>query len=222
MANASFTRDEIILALDALYFSGERHLNAQTDAMQDLSALLNRLPIHSLLNRDEHFRNPTGVTHQVIAFQASKKLGKCDPHVGKLFYEIDAEFEDRRCDLHSIALAIRRNEWLYENVRFGSAVEATGFPEGALLGHLHRIIEARDGAKFIMGGRCEICQIDTAEIYPGCSNLMSAHLTVPVTELDGEKRYGANEFITVCPNCHAALHRRRPWLTKENCGALLC
>ena len=27
MANTGFTRDEVILALDVLYFSGEKHLN---------------------------------------------------------------------------------------------------------------------------------------------------------------------------------------------------
>ena len=43
MANASFTRDEVILALDVLYFSGEAHPTAQTAVIQELSALLNEL-----------------------------------------------------------------------------------------------------------------------------------------------------------------------------------
>ena len=221
MANANFTRDEVILALDVLYFSGEAHPTAQTAVIQELSALLNRLPIHALENRNEYFRNPTGVANQINQFRASRKLGIRNPHVGARFYEINSEFEDCRRELHSIATAIRKNEHFFEISGFGNDAEAPDFPEGALLGHLHRIVETRDSAKLVPRKRCEICQIDTSDIYPGCSNLMSMHLAVPITELDGNRRYQAKEFITVCPNCHAALHRRRPWLTKENCGELL-
>ena len=221
MSNASFTRDEVILALDVLYFSGEPHLNAQAEVMQDLSALLNRLPIHTMDGRDEKFRNPTGVARQILHFRGSARMGKRDPHVGGCFYKIDAEFKDRRDELHRIATAIRRNERFYEDTGFGSATEALGFPEGALLGHLHRVVETRDSAKLAPERRCEICQIDTAEIYPSCPSLMQLHLTAPITTLDGGKRYGVADFITVCPNCHAALHRRRPWITKDNCGELL-
>lgn len=90
-----------------------------------------------------------------------------------------------------------------------------------MLGHLHRIIETRDSAVLTPEKRCDICQIDTTDIYPGCPNLMRMHLTVSVTELDAARRYRAADFIAVCPNCHAALHQRRPWLTKERCGELL-
>lgn len=31
----------------------------------------------------------------------------------------------------------------------------------------------------------------------------------------------ADKFITVCPTCHAALHRIRPWKSKHNCGEIL-
>ena len=221
MSNASFTRDEVILALDVLYFSGEEHPNAQTTSMKELSALLNRLPIHEKGGRDEKFRNPTGVARQILLFRGSKRTGKKDPNVGVRFFEVDAEFEDRRDELHSIAMAIRRNEDAFDLFGFGTDLEALGFPEGSLLGHLHRLIEVRDSEKIIKQGRCEICQIDTDDIYPECSNILMMHLTVPITALDVKKKYGAANFITVCPNCHAALHRRRPWLTKENCGELL-
>ena len=137
-----------------------------------------------------------------------------------MFYIVDVEFENRHNELHEIAKAIRRNVPYYATT-YGDSLESDDFPEGVLLGHLHRMLEARDSAHLTPGQRCEICQLDTAEIYPGCPSLMRLHLTVPVTALDGKKRYGATDFITVCPNCHAALHRRRPWLTKENCGDLL-
>ena len=220
MANASFTRDEVILALDVLYCSGENRLNASSQEIVDLCALLHKLPIIPAVNRPPMFRTENGVSSQLMLFRRSYKTGIKEPNLGITFLQVAHEFENRRDELHQIAVAICRNLTSYDST-FGSPSERDGFPEGALLGHLHRVVETRDGAKLTPGKRCEICQIDTADIYPGCPSLMSMHLTVPVTALDGKKRYGASEFIAVCPNCHAALHRRRPWLTKENCGELL-
>ena len=141
MANASFTRDEVILALDVLYFSEVPHPTVQTKVMQELSALLNRLPIHPLESRDERFRNPTGVARQINLFRASKKSRKRDPNVGTRFYEIDAEFDGRKGELHSIATAIRRNERLYRAIRLwqrcGSARVSRGGVVGASTSH-HR------------------------------------------------------------------------------------
>lgn len=221
MANASFTRDEVILALDVLYFSSDSRLTEQSDELQELSALLNRLPIYSAEDKKGVFRPSKGVFNQIASFRRSKNSGKRDPNVGTRFYEVDAEFDERKYEIHSIAAAIRRNESCFGAIGFGNDAEATGFPEGALLGHLHRVVERRDSVKIPKALRCDICQIETTDIYPGCPNLMAMHLTVPITALDGRKRYGISDFITVCPNCHAALHRRRPWLTKENCGDLL-
>lgn len=55
MANAGFTRDEVILALDVLYFSGEKHLNANAESIIDLCALLQKLPIYPLEDRNQIF-----------------------------------------------------------------------------------------------------------------------------------------------------------------------
>ncbi len=216
MSNASFTRDEVILALDVLY--GNEGVTPKPDsaAIRELSALLHRLPIHPLEVRKEDFRTPTGVQAQIFRYQH-----RYSNMVGTMFYEIDAEFENRHEELHAIADAIRRNVDHFKATAFGDPREGISFPEGTLLEHLHHIVETRDSKSLSPGDRCEICQIDTADIYPSCPNIMAMHLTVPITELDGKRRYGPSHFISVCPNCHSALHLRRPWLTKENCGELL-
>lgn len=220
MANANFTRDEVILVLDALYFSGEQHFSSRSPVVQELSSILYKLPIYPTEAKPENFRNPIGISDQINRFRNIDKWGKRF-HVGEMFTIVDQEFAERRDELHQIAQSIRRNLQCFD-VPFGYRAENNSFPEGVLLGHLHSIVEIRDSAKLKPKSRCEICQIDKVDIYPGCSSLMTMHLTVPITALDGKKRYGTSEFITVCPNCHAALHRRRPWLTKENCGELLC
>ena len=216
MANANFTRDEVILALDVLHSNGGIAPEPESAEIQQLSRLLHRLPIHPVATRKKDFRTPTGVQAQISRYQH-----RYENMVGVMFYKIDSEFENRYDELHAIAKAIRRNVAAFEETIFGDPLEGEEFPEGILLGHLHRIVETRDSTKLVPGKRCEICQIDTSDIYPSCSNLMNMHLAVPITELDGNRRYQSKEFITVCPNCHTALHRRRPWLTKENCGELL-
>lgn len=220
MASASFTRDEVILALDVLYSSETGSVRADSEEIRELSLLLNRLPIHPVENRRADFRNPHGVAAQLTRFRSNCYTGKKDPNVGKLFFDIAFEYENSMDELHSIAKAIRKNEAAFVSL-FGAPSEDDGFPEGILLGHLHRIIEQRDGAKLKLKDHCEICNIRPALCYRDSGQLLQNHLIVAPAQLDYTKKYGADYFLTVCPTCHAALHRHRPWLTKENCGDIL-
>ena len=130
------------------------------------------------------------------------------------------EFEDRLDELHRIANAIRRNETSY-NCTFGMDTEDEGCPEGVLLGHLHRTVERRDGKKVPLAARCSICQLELKSLYKPCGDLLERHLVVAPCEMDATKKYAPSDFITVCPNCHAALHRFRPWIDKETHEVLL-
>ena len=222
MANVSFTRDEAILALDVLYFTNELQLNKESKEIIELSELLNELPIIPLSVRGEIFRNSNGIKNQLIKFKSSYPKGKKDSHVGSIFYEIADEFSGRKDDLHKIASAIKQNRDFFKNVTFGSELEGEDFPEGTLLYHLHRVLETRDGRKIFPAGNCEICHLNLSEVYePIPGNFLQCHLSVPLTELNGSKKYKASDFITVCPNCHAVLHRHRPWLTRDNAGEIL-
>lgn len=220
MKNTSFTRDEIILALDVLYQAKDQKVSVDMPEMNDLSALLQRLPIHPLENRRADFRNITGITRQLMQFRSNCNTGNKNLHVGIAFFNIAFEFEDRFDELHQIATAIRRNEPYYFP-GFGNRMEDEGFSEGILLGHLHCLIEVRDGSKLALADHCAICQLQPALIYQSCGGLLQPHLLVPPTEMDGGKKYQDTDFITVCPTCHAALHRLRPWHTKENYSEIL-
>lgn len=220
MANESFTRDEIILALDVLYSSPSETFNAESFEVEELSALLNRLPIHTKENRRNNFRNPTGITRQIKLMQSNMRTGKRDPNVGQLFFEIAFEFCNRRAELHQIATSIRKNMPYYTE-EFGSNIEDVGFAEGNLLGHLHRKIEKRDGSRFILGDHCEICKLKPALYYQSHDSILEPHMLVSPIEMDGATHYRTDSFITVCPNCHTALHHIRPWLSKDNCQDIL-
>lgn len=215
----NFTRDEAILALDTLLFSGEEHLNANSAAIKELSHLLNVLPIVPRAMRGEIFRNCTGVSNQINMFRLSSSKGKKDPNVGAIFYSVMNDYRGNEEEIHRIASAIKRNIDYLGSAVFGAVEECYDFPEGALLGHLHRSVEIRDSKKLKVAEVCDVCHLDLSQIYkPVFGGFMQMHLTVPVTELDSSKKYKPNKFVTVCPNCHSVLHRCRPWLTGETVG----
>ena len=222
MGNIPFTRDEAILALDVLYSSNELRLNKDSKEIIELSKLLNELPIIPNNARSESFRNYTGVTQQVNAFRLNELSGARKNNIGEVFYAVADEYKDKKDELHRIANAIRKNREFFKTATFGSEFENDGFPEGALLGHLHRVLEARDGKPVLPAERCEICKLNLAEVYkPVPGGFLQRHLAVPITELDGNRHYNDLNFITVCPNCHAVLHQRRPWVTRNNMGDIL-
>ena len=92
MASASFTRDEVILALDVLYSSENGRVTADSDEIKELSLLLNRLPIHPLENRRADFRSPTGITAQLMRFRLSCLSGINGQNVGGVFFRVAFEY----------------------------------------------------------------------------------------------------------------------------------
>ena len=222
MANASFTRDEVILTLDTLYSAGDETLTKNNPRINALCQLLQKLPIHPADKRPANFRNTVGVSDQIRSFR-EQVYGEGRPRwgVGKIFFEVATEFENRHDELHAVAEAIRRNQVFFQSCTFGQSEEITGFPEGALLSHLHRTVELRDSAKLEKDSRCSICRLSLTGAYQGCKDFLELHLLVPVVDLDASREYGQKDFITVCPNCHAALHRYRPWLTRDRVAEIL-
>ncbi|MCD8238625.1 MAG: hypothetical protein LUC92_04715 [Clostridiales bacterium] len=219
-AAAKFTRDEAILALDVYYSLADGRVLPDSDEIRDLSLLLNRLPVYPVENRRDDFRNANGIAKQLMLFRSNCKSGKKNRHLGSIFFEVAFEYENRIDELHSIAEAIRRNEKAF-NLCFGSPLEDEGFPEGVFLGHLHRIIEKRDGLKYEMKDHCQVCFSSPGLCYKTDENLLQNHLIINPVKTDFSKKYKADDFITVCPTCHRALHSYRPWLTAENCGEVL-
>lgn len=222
MASVSFTRDETILALDTLLFSGEEYLNENSAAIKELSELLNSLPIVPQTMRGKIFRNCTGVNRQINMFRLSSAKGKKDTHVGSIFYAVAEDYHGNEEEIHRIAVAMKRNLDYFKDAVFGASEESYGFPEGALLSHLHRMIEIRDSKKLKAADVCDVCHLNLSQVYkPVIGSFMQFHLMVPITELDSRKKYKPDEFITVCPNCHMILHKHRPWITRETLDDIL-
>lgn len=216
MANASFTRDEVILALDVLYRSGGVRLQPNSPEIQELSSQLNLLPIHAKDKRPPNFRNCVGVSHQLDRFLRGYSDGRTSWNVGELFFRVDQEYRNNHNELYAVADAIRKNALFFSDYMFGDVMEDDGFPEGIILGHLHRVVEKRDSKKLAFSSRCDICQLEPEALYSGCGTILEHHLVVRPEKINWNKTYKSSDFITVCPNCHTALHRRRPWVEKGN------
>ena len=220
--NTPFTRDEAILLVDTFLYSGNQHFGKKSESVVELSETLNMLPIHPKFLRKENFRNPVGISDQIAAFKAHLKDSSKTNLLGPIFLTVYKEEQQGFFSLHDVADAIKRNIPFYEAYPFGNDTEGDAFPEGSLLGHLHRIVEIRDSRKLSLGERCDICRLQLKEVYqPVDSHFLQMHLIVPPTQIDPDRQYTKDDFITVCPNCHSVLHRYRPWCSKETSTNIL-
>lgn len=90
MASESFTQDEVIL-----YSSENGKVTAASNEIQELSLLLNRLPIHPVENKRANFRNNTGIARQIMLYRSNCNAEKRNTGVGALFFDVAFEYEDR-------------------------------------------------------------------------------------------------------------------------------
>ena len=117
----------------------------------------------------------------------------------------------------------------------GSSVDLTyddsGFPEGKkkLREHIYRernakvIKLAKDVFKKKYGKlKCEICGFDFESKYGKIGeNFIEGHHIKPVSELKDEDVTKKEDIVLLCSNCHRMIHRRRPWLSKEELQLLI-
>ncbi|TCW35647.1 putative restriction endonuclease [Laceyella sacchari] len=107
-----------------------------------------------------------------------------------------------------------------------------GFPEGKakLVQHITRernprvIKLAKEIFKANHDGRlfCEVCGFDFYEFYGAIGeDYIEGHHTIPVSELKNGHMTKVEDIALVCSNCHRMLHRKRPWLTKEQLKQLV-
>ena len=61
---------------------------------------------------------------------------------------------------------------------------------------------------------CEACGFNAQAAYGlDTEALIEAHHTVPISELEPGSLTRIEDLTMLCPNCHRAIHHRRPWLS---------
>ncbi|WP_370013916.1 HNH endonuclease [Peribacillus sp. B2I2] len=69
---------------------------------------------------------------------------------------------------------------------------------------------------------CEICGFDFYETYGEIGeDFIEGHHTVPVSHLEEGQVTKVEDIAIVCSNCHRMLHRKRPWLSKDQLKTLM-
>lgn len=226
MASYNWTRDELILALD-LYFKEPSARGSKTHpAVQELSALLNTLPIHPKGDREGYFRNPNGVGMKLSNFL------RFDPEYsgvglrrgGRLEKEVWLQFAEDREGLSQLAQAIRTaarsSELASTSPDEADEVEAN---EGRILTRMHKVrernaslVSRKKRTVLETTGRleCQVCGFDFNRKYGARGEgFAECHHTVPLTELGVHQRTRISDLVIVCANCHRMIHRSRPWLS---------
>ena len=225
LRNPKWHRDEIILALD-LYFQlkpGEIH--SRNPKVQELSRILNALPIFDVRPDEAKFRNPNGVGLKLSNFLA------IDPQYGKkgmqsfskLDQEVFQEFASNKERLHKIATQIRKvaqdmptSMKLYE-VPEDLDERLIEVKEGKVLYKLHKyrernskiVKQKKEWAMDTFGKlECEACIFDFYKFYGklGCG-YMECHHRTPLADIDYEVKTSLDDLALVCSNCHQMLHR---------------
>jgi 5-methylcytosine-specific restriction enzyme A len=221
--NPPWSREEIILALDFYLTHG---VVSNTDPrIVELSAILNRLPIHTDRPDPDRFRNVNGVLMKIGNLQRfdTNYKGRGLQNGGRLEEEIWNEFAHDLTCLHALAEQIRGAVIAGVASSTESADEELAFPEGAVLYRLHRskersrkLVELLKSQTLATTGKlaCEACGFDFSAVYGEVGNgIIEAHHNTPISELDAGAQTKVSDLSLLCANCHTVIHRRRPWLT---------
>lgn len=123
-------------------------------------------------------------------------------------------------------------DFTIKNIGVSFIEEDMSFPEGKanLRKHIIRernqelIKNAKQKFKRKHNGKlfCEVCGFNFSEKYGELGeNFIEAHHIKPISEMkDGEKT-NIDDIVMLCSNCHSMIHRKRPWITKENLKDIL-
>lgn len=231
MRKPRWHRDEIILALD-LYFDADRGpIDDKNPRIQELSQVLNQLPIQAFRPDAERFRNPNGVTLKLSNFLAidPSYAGKGMESYSKLDEQVFFEFREDKEKLRQIASTIRaiaQDKTLASEINLVEpdlTTETGEAIEGEILYRLHKLRErnsnlAQRKKRAILGAtgklECEVCGFDFGHVYGHLGEgYIECHHKIPLHQLKAAQRTNLEDLSLVCANCHRMLHKSINTLT---------
>jgi 5-methylcytosine-specific restriction protein A len=228
--NPPWTRDELILALELYFRVNPSHTSENNPEIQELSQVLNSLPIHATSDLRQNFRNPTGVYMKLCNFL------RLDPSYkgeglkagSKLDSEVWNEFVGQTDRLIEVSKAIRSGSDELGTPRTEEQEtellsEDEEFAEGKVLSRLHKLRERNPSAvrmkkRAILEKtgalRCEVCDFDFHKVYGAIGKAFAeCHHILPLSQIKAGAHTKLSDLAIVCANCHRMLHRARPWLS---------
>lgn len=236
--NPSWTRDELILALD-LYLKHRKQIPGKSSTVVlELSDFLNRLGKALGNSKGVTYRNSNGVYMKLMNFRRFDPEYIKDGKVGLTRGNKDEEavwneFSSDPPRLENIVQAIKEttDKHISDGELFGEEPEIQEAEEGRVLTRLHRFRERKRGIieskkkDFLRTHKrlfCEACGFDFSKKYgPDMKGVIDVHHTKPIHTLSKEEKTQLKDLILLCPNCHRVVHSSRKWLTIEQVKELL-
>jgi len=238
LRNPKWHRDEIILALDLYSRLDPGNIHSSNPDIQELSFLLNRLPIHDVRPDEAKFRNPNGVSLKLSNFLAIDDTyhGKGMQSYSQLDEKVFKEFESDTERLHKLAKRIRS---VSEDLNLANQLylieedtdDSIEVNEGAVIYKLHKfrerdtkIIKKKKEREFMRLGKlpCEACLFDFFQKYGELGyKYIECHHRTPLSEISISTKTTLTDLALVCSNCHRMLHRRVDELSVERLKVLL-
>lgn len=150
-------------------------------------------------------------------------------------YSSDSEVYSGIKDVFYAVEGIGKGHWgLREFEPSGNNVDLTeddtGFPEGKkkLRQHICRernakvIKLAKEKFKAEHGELyCEACKFKFKDIYGDIGDdFIEGHHEIPVSEIPEGYKTKVEDIILLCSNCHRMIHKKRPWIKREELNKL--
>lgn len=228
----TWTRDEVILALDLYYKHNPQTVRQEHPEVIKLSNILNAFPIHPQNMRTSSFRNPNAVYMKLCNFlnYDPEYTGKGLDRGSKLDKQIWREFSNDKRHLSKLATSILSSYRNKSVTDYSYGEEEDSFPEGKVLYRRHKSFERNSTAvkrvksTGMANGNlvCSICDFDFLRTYGEIGKgFIECHHTTPVSKYGTTKSTRIADLVLVCSNCHRMLHRKRPWLTIDDLKALI-
>lgn len=236
--NPSWTRDELILALDLYKRFGGNPAKDENE-ISELSAVLNKLGLE-LSDKNAVFRNANGVYMKVMNFRRfdteySGKGKKGLTRGNKLEEEIWNAFGADEAKLKATAMAIKASiesvDAIGEINQIDDDAVQSEAEEGRVLSRVHKVRER--SRKLIMdkkssvlrnGGRlaCEACDFDFSDFYgERGSGFIEVHHTTPLHSLLPGMKTRLDDLALLCANCHRMIHAKSHWISIDELRSMI-
>ena len=235
MRNPSWSRDELIIALEFYFRYAPSIPGKKSKQIKELSNLLNQLMSKLGGEGSPTFRNPNGVYMKLMNFRrfdpnyqgvGLQRGNKDEEVVWKLFFSNRSELKKVTESILSLVVAddpIPPRESMTDEQEEGE--------EGQVLSRMHHYRErntklVKDKKYRILRDtgelRCEICDFDFSIVYGDHGNgFIECHHTKPLSELESGQKTSLSDLCLVCSNCHRMIHRKRPWLSMKQLRQLV-
>lgn len=237
--NPTWSRDELILALDLYMTNPVSPPGKGSKAVAELSSILNALGVRLARSSSPTFRNPNGVYMKMMNFRRFDPDVIASGAVGLTRGNKDEEvvwneFADDLPRLRAVADAIRKaatldtTEFPAGSVDIDDSEEAE---EGRVLTRLHRtrernrkLVQKRKQLALQTTGKlaCEACDFEFGKAYGEHGDgFIEVHHTKPIHTLPEGSKTKLSDLALLCSNCHRMVHARRKWLAVNEVRALL-